>query len=201
MHHSIRDMPACGYARPPGDGPGTTLWGMPRNKSVRRTIIHVMKLNDPPFPVRKRPPHAPVNPMNGHAIIFLTVCTKNRAPLLANEPIHQILRELWSDASQWRVGSYVLLPDHAHLFVAKSRYDSVALRTWIRWWKRESTRRSGRGDTLWHPNFWDTRVRTPTLYAQKRLYVRENPVRHGLVDKASEWELQGEVFKLALELS
>ena len=158
---------------------------------------HPMKLNDPPFPVRKRPHHTPVNPLNGNAIIFLTVCTKNRAQLLANKPMHNILRELWSDDRQWRVGSYVLLPDHAHLFVAKSRYDSVAFKMWIRWWKHQSAVRCGLGPSLWHPNFWDTRIRTPTLYAQKRLYVRENPVRHGLVDNASAWEFQGELFKLA----
>lgn len=148
--------------------------------------------------MRKRPHHAPVNPMNGNAVIFLTVCTKNRAPLLANERMHLLLRELWSDDSQWRVGSYVLLPDHAHLFCAKSRYDSVALRTWIRWWKRESTLRGGYSVTPWHPNFWDTRMRTPTFYAQKRMYVRGNPVRHGLAEKASDWEFQGELLSLAL---
>jgi REP element-mobilizing transposase RayT len=66
----------------------------------------------------KRLPH--LRPFARQAIVFLTVCTSHRRPLLANEAAHEVLRTVWTKAAAdygWYVGRYVLMPDHVHLFV------------------------------------------------------------------------------------
>ena len=45
----------------------------------------------------------------------------------------------------------------------------------------------------WQPNCWDTQVRSGEHYHEAWLYVRENPVRAGLVDDAGQWAYQGEL--------
>ncbi len=45
----------------------------------------------------------------------------------------------------------------------------------------------------WQPNCWDTQVRSGEHYHETWLYVRENPVRAGLVDDAGQWAYQGEL--------
>ena len=40
---------------------------------------------------------------------------------------------------------------------------------------------------------WDTQLRKGENYAEKWHYVRNNPVRKGLVAEAKEWPWQGEI--------
>jgi putative transposase len=46
---------------------------------------------------------------------------------------------------------------------------------------------------LWQPGFFDHVLRNDESYSQKWEYVRENPVRAGLVARADEWPYQGEL--------
>lgn len=46
--------------------------------------------------------------------------------------------------------------------------------------------------TLWQTDFWDTQLRHHERYEVKWEYVRQNPVRAGLVKQADEWPFQGE---------
>ena len=147
-------------------------------------------------PVRARPHHAAVDPTKNNAVIFLTVCTKDRAPILANDTIHKTLTGLWSNRSHWLVGRYVLLPDHAHLFATPANTSHLPLAAWVSWWKRRSIIAIGKGSLAWQKNFWDTRIRNADLYEQKWRYVQTNPVRHGLVEHAENWSFQGELYRI-----
>ena len=46
---------------------------------------------------------------------------------------------------------------------------------------------------LFQRDCWDRQLRTGESYAQKWEYVRNNPVRKGLVAHADEWPYQGQV--------
>lgn len=55
-----------------------------------------------------------------HPDYFVTACTEDRKPILANAEVHQDFRE-FCEAGLTRgvfLGKYVLMPDHLHLFVA-----------------------------------------------------------------------------------
>ena len=149
-----------------------------------------------PFPNRGRPARDGGIEGDPSAIIFITVCTKQRRPLLANDRCHQILRKLWSQGAHWLVGNYVILPDHIHLFAGRTRSNTCTLEQWVSWWKRETTCSLGlaRGQ-LWQDSQWDRRIRSEGSLSQKYVYIRENPVRHGYVSKWSDWPYQGEIIK------
>jgi len=148
---------------------------------------------------RKHPVHLPVRGrLDTPVIIFLTVCTKNRKPLLANAGTHAVLRGAWKAADAWIVGRYVIMPDHVHLFCAPAKVEAPALATWLRFWKSHAARHwSGKAEVpIWQRHFWDRELRQRESYAQKWDYVRQNPVRAGLISREDDWPYQGEMHEL-----
>ncbi len=88
------------------------------------------------LPRRKSPIHlAPVSSHNRSIIIFLTVCTEKRKPILAYKDIHQLLIASWRAADAWIVGRYVIMPDHVHLFCAPNSLEPTSAQKWVQFWK------------------------------------------------------------------
>ena len=168
-----------------------------------------------------------------HPLYFVTACTDDRHPILANPQIHESFRQ-FCRAGLTRgvfVGNYVLMPDHLHLFVvlgeeyvqaraaalAERRYSghsghsgaSVAavcdrrlqpLSDWMKSLKNalsKTLREMQVPAPHWQKGFFDHVLRSEESYAEKWLYVAENPVRKGFVKQAGEWPFQGEIYPLA----
>ena len=135
---------------------------------------------------------------NRPAIVFLTVCTKSKKQILANEAVHNTLREAWKAADSWLVGRYVIMPDHLHLFCSPAMNTSAPLIQWVSFWKSHTDRNWPKREDapVWQRNFWDTQLRKEESYAEKWQYVVEHPVRAGLVTGSSDWPYQGEMHEL-----
>src|SRR5260370_6600449 len=83
------------------------------------------------------------------------------------------------------------MPDHVHFFV-RGNPDFV-LSSWVGGLKRamsvaglnqsHGTRLPIQRKSLWQPGFFDHVLRNDESYAQKWEYVRENPVRGGIVGR------------------
>jgi putative transposase len=97
------------------------------------------------------------------------------------------------------------MPDYVHLFCAPDA-DAASLSDFIGGWKRWTSRRisnlprtaSAATGPIWQREFFDHLLRSEESYDQKWNYVRDNPVRAGLVLKASEWSFAGEINELRL---
>ena len=147
-------------------------------------------------PERRYPAHQAWRRVhNRSVIVFVTVCTRKRQPLLATEAVHQALLDAWAEADSWMVGRYVVMPDHVHLFASPRDPESPDVRRWIQFWKGGVTKRGPleTGKSLWQRDGWDRQLRTGDSYTAKWEYVRSNPVRHGLVRNPEDWPYQGEL--------
>lgn len=144
---------------------------------------------------RRHPAHGVHVYSDRPTIAYVTVCTRARRPWLATHENHALLRTVWAAATAWRVGRYVLLPDHLHLFAAPGEPE-IALDAWVRYWKSQFSKQHKSPADGWQTDHWDTRLRTGDSYADKWDYVRNNPVRHGLVAQAVDWPFQGEIYEL-----
>ena len=148
---------------------------------------------------RKHPARQPVyNSENRANIVFVTICTRKRQTILANDTAHKIIRQAWSAADHWAVGRYVIMPDHIHLFCAPATYDHLSIKRWIAFWKAKTslTWPTANQRPIWQIDAWDTQLRTGDSYSAKWAYVRNNPIRHQLVARAEDWPYQGEMHSL-----
>jgi REP element-mobilizing transposase RayT len=85
-----------------------------------------------------------------------------------------------------------MIPDHLHLFVRGG--DDFKLAQWANGLKRAISVALGatKKRPLWQPGFFDHVLRNDESYSQKWEYVRENPVRAGLVSLVDDWPYRGE---------
>jgi putative transposase len=148
---------------------------------------------------RKHPIHLDVHDRRDTPIIvFLTVCTKGRKPILASSEAQVLLIAAWRTAKKWRVGRYVIMPDHVHLFCAPAESETQPLLQWVKYWKSVAARTwtNPVESPIWQRHFWDTQLRRSESYDQKWQYVVENPVRAGLVARSEDWSFQGKLNEL-----
>ena len=90
------------------------------------------------------------------------------------------------------------------LFVRGDR--NFTLSSWIGGLKRtisaalskeaQATRLPLQGRSFWQSGFFDHILRSDESYAGKWNYVRNNPVRAGLVATADQWPYQGEIVMI-----
>jgi REP element-mobilizing transposase RayT len=133
---------------------------------------------------------------------FITVCVEQRRSLLATGPAAGILLDEWNDAvgrHGWAVGSYCIMPDHVHFFCTNGESEtplSVFVGNWKQWTAKKLKRSAGLDGTVWQKGFFDHLLRSSESYSQKWDYVRNNPVRAGLVEKSEDWPFLGHVHYL-----
>jgi putative transposase len=129
-------------------------------------------------------------------IFFLSINAKDRAPWMANPSVQSSLEKIWrAEATAWHVGYYLLIPDHIHLFCAT--YDlHFGIDQWIAYWKSLFSKEHSDQPWEWQRRGVHHRLRDRTEYEQKLIYVRENPVRKGLVNNPTDWPFQRRIHDL-----
>lgn len=145
-----------------------------------------------------------LEPVTDAPLVFFTVCTLNRRPILANEVIHGILRDVWQKSGKlngWHVGRYVVMPDHVHLF-ARPEWRAMGMGRWLQVWKSVTSKQIATAmawiGPVWQKDYFDRYVRSMESYAEKWEYVRMNPARAGLVVNIEDWLFQGEIESLGI---
>jgi putative transposase len=151
--------------------------------------------SDNNLPNRRKPATGVHVHLEQSSIVLLTVTTKQRREWLANETAHQLLHQSWSEATPRLVGDYLLMPDHLHLFCAP-RDLSFTIEAWIAYWKPQFKLKHQRAEWVFQSRGWHHRLRNGQSYAEKWLYVQENPFRKGLVQHHDDWPYKGKVFDL-----
>lgn len=129
-------------------------------------------------------------------VYFVTMCVAGRRPILGSPHAAKLVLDSWAAAPGihgWSIGRYVVMPDHVHFF-ARALTERKTLSEFVRDWKKWTTRQLTPLITppVWQPEFFDHIVRSAESYEQKWQYVRENPVRAGLVQSAEDWPYAGE---------
>jgi REP element-mobilizing transposase RayT len=129
-------------------------------------------------------------------LYFVTFATRDRKRIPSLDRAQAVLERYARHAIEKfdvALGRYVIMPDHVHLFVRGSR--DLKLSSWIGGLQRVMSV-SLATSTLWQPGFFDHILRSNESYGEKWNYVRQNPVRAGLVEIADAWPYQGEVARI-----
>lgn len=155
------------------------------------------EMSDAPFrePGRRRPAKGVHISLEGPNWVFLTVNTNWRERWLAQKQVQKVLHQIWEHkATAWMVSDYLLMPDHLHLFCAPHDLD-FTIERWMGYWK-ECFTKEGLELGSFQDGGFHHRLRSQESYSEKWIYVRENPVRHGLVRHPDEWPYFGNVHPI-----
>ncbi|MEW6159375.1 MAG: hypothetical protein AB1813_18265 [Verrucomicrobiota bacterium] len=176
-------------------------------------------------PGRRTPAKGVHISLGGPNWVFLTVCTEQRGRWLAQASVQHALHTIWEHtATAWLVSDYLLMPDHLHLFCAPHDL-KFTIERWMGFWKDRFAKQMkslGGAATPPYPHLvgqscrsasdgpagppcqigkfqaggFHHRMRDGESYAQKWQYVRENPLRAGLVERAEDWPYFGRVHEI-----
>ena len=134
-----------------------------------------------------------------NAVYFITTRTFVRRPILCEATTASILIEEWAHSRRhhnWLAGRFSIMPDHVHFF-ASALPSGKALRYFVAGWKEWTAKRLnktvGIEPPVWQPRFFDHLLRSAESRSEKWNYVRDNPVRAGLVKNAEDWPYQGSI--------
>jgi REP element-mobilizing transposase RayT len=90
----------------------------------------------------------------------------------------------YHEQHRWWPEMFLLMPDHLHALVFFSWEKGHGLHHVLADWKRYTARAFG---IVWQRDFFDHRIRNDADHQDKWAYIRENPVRKGLVETFEHW--------------
>jgi len=129
-------------------------------------------------------------------IYFITFNTFDRKHLLGSDAVHRKFDAVARQAETKGVafGRYVIMPDHIHCFIRIAPDREIG--TTIRLLKRALSSVIDGPPPHWQPGFFDHLLRHGESYGEKWEYVRQNPVRAGLVHEPDDWPYQGQIIPI-----
>ena len=112
-----------------------------------------------------------------------------------------LLKHAVVDTARWRrfrVDAWVVLPEHLHCIATLPPGDSDFASRWRRIKKNFSRQipvtehrsaiRQRRGERgIWQRRYWEHLIRDESDYRHHVDYIHYNPVKHGLVSRATDW--------------
>jgi len=125
-------------------------------------------------------------PWETSVIYFVTICTVDRKAVLANQETFRAFKFAASKLRDWRVLSAIFMPDHVHVIVAPIKNREAKLGDFsaaLKRWMRQELNASWK----WQSGCFDRLLRSGESLHNKWLYIRENPVRAGLVQRWEDW--------------
>jgi len=121
----------------------------------------------------------------GSQFFFTVCCTPRGKNQLCRPTTAAVIFESVEFRQQrldWHVALLVLVPDHLHMLVSfPGDFNMVKL---ISDWKSLLARNCG---IIWQRDFFDHRIRNDEDWEEKAGYIRQNPVRGGLIARAEHW--------------
>jgi REP element-mobilizing transposase RayT len=133
------------------------------------------------------PPRIPVWLRWDQSVIyFVTICVADRKPVLANNEAFDAFMVAASKLRHWHILAAILMPDHLHVVVTPRENREAKLGNFsavLKRWMREELKASWE----WQPGCFDRLLRSDESLHNKWLYVQENPVRAGLVERWEDW--------------
>jgi putative transposase len=136
---------------------------------------------------------------------FFTVNTHNRQKILIGDDARNALREGIENARiafPFHIVAWVLLPDHLHCIWTLPEGDAAFSKRWgmikrhvsqhyvprVNGDMQNSESRNKRNETgFWQRRYWEHQIRNEADLTRHIDYIHWNPMKHGLVDKVSDW--------------
>jgi len=139
-------------------------------------------------------PHAPVHRLDNSGVFMVTAATLYKSHVFDTPDKLTLLESKLLTLARrfkWQLEAWAVFANHYH-FVARNEANAEDLHKLIDLLHVETAQEINRldqrtGRKVWY-NFWDTKLTYQRSYLARLNYVHQNPVRHGLVPVAREYE-------------
>jgi putative transposase len=136
--------------------------------------------------LRKQLPHVRPEWVGAGSLYFITICCERRGEnQLCQLQVGSGLisaAERYHHSNRWFVRLLLLMPDHLHALIAFPQAEAMS--EVLRNWKSYTTREF---DVRWQRGYFDRRIRDAQNWRLKAEYIRQNPVRRGLIADGTQW--------------
>ena len=126
-------------------------------------------------------------PWEKSIIYFVTVCVKGRRQVLANTRVFEAIKTTIVQLRRWHVLAGVIMPDHAHWLVSLRIDREISVGDFANGFKRVLRKMLADQKWEWQRGCFDRLLRSDENLHSKWIYVQDNPVRQGLVQKWEDW--------------
>src|SRR6266404_6072368 len=126
-------------------------------------------------------------PWEKSIIYFVTICVKDRRKVLARPEVFEAIKTAIPQLQKWHVLAGVIMPDHAHWVVAPVEDRALSVGDFSHAFKRTLRKLLGPQPWEWQRGCFDRLLRSDENLWSKWIYVKDNPVRQGLVDNVDDW--------------
>lgn len=136
------------------------------------------------FPVRRKLPHGPPPFMvSGSVVQFVTINAVERGGMPFLPVSLQLLdsARFYHDRGRWFLRLFLIMPDHLHMLAT---FPDGRLKETCGAWKRYV---AGHFGVSFQTDCFEHRIRDAAELSEKWMYIRENPVRKGLVSNPNDW--------------
>ena len=126
--------------------------------------------------------------MDSDRIFFVTTVTAQRRPIFRRETTARLLIETlahYRDARKFLLHEFVVMPDHIHVLLTPA--EEISLERAMQFIKGGFSYRLKSRPPVWQASFTNHRIRDLEDYEHHREYIRMNPVRARLVERAEEY--------------
>ena len=133
------------------------------------------------------PPRLPAMllPWENSIIYFVTICVKGRDNVLAIPKVFEAIKTAISQLQKWHVLAGVIMPDHTLWVVSSADDRHLSVGDFSHGFKRLLRKRVGPQPWEWQRGCFDRLLRSDDNLWW--IYVKDNPVRHRLVQRAEDW--------------
>ena len=134
-----------------------------------------------------RPPRIPVwLPLDQTITYFITICVRGRRPVLNNPDVFGAILKFCDLHKDWQTLAAVVMPDHFHALVRPVTSRDATVTQYSAGLKRV-VRHETNATWKWQDGVFDRLLRRDESAESKWIYMRENPVRAGLVRRWEDW--------------
>ena len=126
-------------------------------------------------------------PWEKSIIYFVTLCVEDRRKVLANPKTFESIKTTIKELRRWHVLAGVIMPDHVHWIVAPIEDRELSVGDFATGFKRTLRKTLGSQPWEWQRGCFDRLLRSDENLSSKWIYVQDNPVRQGLVQRWEDW--------------